>query len=620
MDIEVSSASDHFEKASEAPAIVNTINSSSINRYGFRNLYDALSYQPGFFIIQDSNEKVYSQRGIFTTTTQKILFNRDSSRMNNTLFNSLALDNSISMKALDSIEVMRGPAGSVYGDMALTGVVSLSTLSAKAKDGFSIEAGAGSYGAYNGDILYKNKNLLLWSHYYTNDGNSQLVNASQDYATNQISAEHIIDKTPNNFDLGVKYENENYKFLATYTENTNIPSRSISGKLIAPEDKQNDIQQHTSDLHLLFAAKPIYKDIVFELKHYMDYFKLETPQLLNVTRDGAYVGLELDTSSLSSGIDYKAKYYTNDNQLTVGFKLEANAYKDIDNTLTVDATPTNYAIPSAVEWHNSIYAQDKYYLTDNFILNFGARLDYYENIGSYLSPRLAMNYFLDERSILKFIYSRAYLSPLYFYRNSNPALGYGASTDLRPEQTDTYQLAFESLLSSAISTRTTLFYTVNKNTIVRVGSEYINLKKLETDGLEVELNYNSDENIEWFTNYSFLHVVDNENANTTTYENKIKGYPEHMLKGGLSYLLNTDFNLYLSPTLQYISSIRNQNLQVNDAYTLANVNLFAKPNKQLELSLGVYNLTDEEYSLGGTVDPYPQNGINVYGKISWHFN
>ena len=620
MNVEVSSASNTFEKASEAPAIVNTIDASMIKRYGFRNLYDALSYQPGFFIAQDSNEKVYSQRGMFTTTTQKILFKRDGSRMNNTLFNSLALDNALSMRALESIEVMRGPAGSTYGDMALTGVVSLNTLSDKSENGLVAEAGAGSYDAYSGDLTYKDINLLLWSHYYTNNGNTKLVSSDKDYATNKISANHTIDKTPDNFDIGLKYETDDYKFLATYTKNKYIAPRSSKGQLIAPEDEKAHIEQHTTDIHLLFTAKPIYKDIVFELNHYFDHFDLETPQLLNASRDGAYTSLDLDAESGSGGIDYKAKYYTDDNQFILGLKLEANHYKEIKNTKTVGTTETTYTIPSATEWHNALYAQDKYFISDDMIVNFGLRLDYYEDIGSYLSPRLAFNYFLDNRSILKLIYSRAYLSPLYFYRKSNPVLGYGASTELDPEQTDTYQLALESLFDSGLSTRATLFYTANKNTIVRSGSEYINLNRLETDGAELELKYNADDTLEWFANYSFLHVINNANAGTNTEGSEVKGYPKHMIKGGFSCLVDKEYNLYLSPSVQYISSVKNQNISRNSDYTIANINFFAKPNKNLELSLGVYNLTDEDYALGGTVNPYPQNGINLFGTIAWYFD
>jgi len=620
VETKVSSASTYLEKEVEAPAVVNSIKQSAIKRYGYRNLFDALSYESGVYIAQDSNEMIFSQRGAFATTTQKSLFMRDGYRLNNTLFNSVAIDNSLSMQTIDSVEILRGSAGSIYGDTALTGVVSINSLPYYSEDGLFAGMTVGDYNTLGGDITYKNGRLLAWAHYLNVRGEKVGVNAENDYAKNKISAEQVINRIPDNFDVGFKYDTQMYTLNANYTKNRRLPERSVRGQLLEPVDYTLfNIYQEVKQGHIGFTAKPIYRDIVFELKHYADKSEIVSPQVLSVHRDGSYLGLQIDALDYSYGIDYRAKYYTDNHTLLGGFKVEMNDFSRINNALVSDSSVNRYDMPADKEWRYSGYVQDKYRVNDSFILNLGLRYDYFEHIDSEFSPRVALNYYLDKKSVIKLIYSHAFLSPLYFYRNANPALGYGSSKDLDPEQSDSYQLVYQTILADSINARLTLYRSEYKNMVVRNKDIYINLGSLDVGGVEAELKYSSDEMLEWFVNYSYLRVLDNSSDVTNVSNNDVLGYPTSMLKGGISYLLLKDYNLYISPTFQAISSVTNPNLEKNGGYFIANLNLFARVNKNLELSFGIYNLTDTEYAIGGSVNPYPQHGRNYLAKVGWHF-
>jgi len=620
MDVKVESASTYLEKESEAPAVINVINQNEMKRYGFRNLFDILSYEPGAYIAQDSNEQLYVQRGVFGSTTQKTLFMRDGYRMNNTLFNSVAIDNSISMQSLNSVEVLRGSAGSIYGDMALTGVVSLNSLPSYLEDGTYAGVTLGSFGTHGADITYKGGNLLTWAHYFDIEGEDVYVNSQNDYATNAISARQTINKIPDNFDIGLKYESEFYKFVASQTKNKRIPERSANGQLLeladlAPFEVYQDIEQTSVG----FTVKPIYKNFVFELNHFFQRFKIAAPQVISAGRDGNYVGLNLNALNYSYGLDYRAKYYQGKHTFLSGFKIEADRFDSLHNTLTVSTASNSYDMPSDTELKYSIFLQDKYKYSDKIIVNLGFRYDYFDQVGGELSPRLAFNYYLNERSVIKAIYSHAFLSPLYFYRNANPALGYGATGDLEPEKSDNFQLVYQTLLGSSTNARVTIFRTEYEDLVVRNGAKYVNLGSLKVGGVEAELKYHGDDRLEWFLNYSYLRVISQSSDVTNVQGNDIKGYPTSMLKGGVSYLIHKDYNLYISPTVQFISSVTNQNLATNSGYTVANINFYSRLNKNLELSMGIYNITDADYEVGGSVNPYPQNGRNVLAKIGYFF-
>jgi len=620
MDVKVESASTYLEKESEAPAVINVINQYQMKRYGFRNLFDILSYQPGSYIAQDSNEQLYVQRGVFGSTTQKTLFMRDGYRMNNSLFNSVAIDNSISMQSLNSVEVLRGSAGSIYGDMALTGVVSLNSSPSHTEDGTYAGITLGSFRTHGVDVTYKKGNLLAWAHYLDIDGENVSVDSQNDYAVNAISATQTINEIPDNFDVGFKYDSELYKFVANHTKNKRVQERSSKGQLLEFTDLAPfEIYQNVEQTSIGFTAKPIYKNFVFELNHFFQRFELEAPQVISAGRDGSYVGLDLHALNYSYGLDYRAKYYQGKHTLLSGFKIEADRFDSLQNTLTVGTAPNSYDMPSDTELKYSVFLQDKYKFNDRVIVNLGLRYDHFDEVGGELSPRIAFNYYLNERSVIKAIYSHAFLSPLYFYRNANPALGYGAPDDLEPEKSDNFQLVYQTLLDSSVNARVTIFRTEYEDLVVRNGAKYVNLGSLKVGGVEAELKYQGDDRLEWFLNYSYLKVLSQSSDVTNVQGNDIKGYPTSMLKGGLSYLMHKDYNLYFSPTVQFISSVTNQNLANNPGYTVANVNFYSRFNKNLELSLGIYNITDADYEVGGSVNPYPQNGRNVLVKVGYFF-
>ena len=128
MTATVITASSQAESLDEVPVPTTLITAEMIQNSGARNLQEVLAtYVPGMNIIDCNDDINIAMRGIYSSTQEKILIMLNGHRLNSYATNTAAPDFSISLEKVKQIEVLRGPASSLYGDVALTGVVNIIT-------------------------------------------------------------------------------------------------------------------------------------------------------------------------------------------------------------------------------------------------------------------------------------------------------------------------------------------------------------------------------------------------------------------------------------------------------------------------------------------------------------
>lgn len=147
MTATVTTASNISESLNEVPVPTTLITEEMIAASGGRNLQEVLAaYVPGISLVDCNDDINISMRSIHSSTQEKMLFMLNGHRLNSYLTNTAAPDFSISLEKVKQIEVLRGPASSLYGGVALTGVVNIITKQGADVDGVQIKAGAGNYG------------------------------------------------------------------------------------------------------------------------------------------------------------------------------------------------------------------------------------------------------------------------------------------------------------------------------------------------------------------------------------------------------------------------------------------------------------------------------------------
>ncbi len=151
--ITVASVSKSDEPLREAPATVVVVTAEEIERRGYVDLEALFHDLPGFDISR-SRGITYSniyQRGFRSGSTDRILFLIDGVEQNDLWSNIAYISRQYPLTNVDRIEVIYGPASTMYGANAFTGVVHVITREPEAflEDGRSqgglVEIGAGEW-------------------------------------------------------------------------------------------------------------------------------------------------------------------------------------------------------------------------------------------------------------------------------------------------------------------------------------------------------------------------------------------------------------------------------------------------------------------------------------------
>ena len=176
----VTIASNMSESLAEVPVPTTLITEEMIVSCGGRNLQEVLAaYVPGMHIVDCNDDINIAMRGIHSNTQEKILIMLNGHRLNSYFTNTASPDFSISLEKVKKIEVLRGPASSLYGGVALTGVVNIITKQGADVDGIQVKGGVGNYGQIRGDFLighrYFDLDVMAWASVYGSSGENRSV-------------------------------------------------------------------------------------------------------------------------------------------------------------------------------------------------------------------------------------------------------------------------------------------------------------------------------------------------------------------------------------------------------------------------------------------------------------
>jgi iron complex outermembrane receptor protein len=145
-NIEITSVSKHGERLADAPASVFVITAENIRRSGVKNLPEALRLAPNLQVAQVSaSSHAITARGFNGTAANKLLVLIDGRSVYTPLFSGVFWDvQDVLLEDIERIEVISGPAGTLWGTNAVNGVINVITRSAKNTQGGLVAAGAGN--------------------------------------------------------------------------------------------------------------------------------------------------------------------------------------------------------------------------------------------------------------------------------------------------------------------------------------------------------------------------------------------------------------------------------------------------------------------------------------------
>ncbi|MCR9255250.1 MAG: TonB-dependent receptor [Alphaproteobacteria bacterium] len=146
MNVEVTTASNRPEVASDVASAIHVLSREEILQAGVTNIPDALRLVPGVNVAQiNRNSWAISIRGFNSRFANKLLVLIDGRSVYTPLFSGVFWDHhNVPIDNIERIEVVRGPGGSVWGSNAVNGVINIITRHSLDSQGNEVVASVGT--------------------------------------------------------------------------------------------------------------------------------------------------------------------------------------------------------------------------------------------------------------------------------------------------------------------------------------------------------------------------------------------------------------------------------------------------------------------------------------------
>jgi iron complex outermembrane receptor protein len=517
LDLKVTSVSRMEEKSSDAPATIHLVTEDLIRTRGYSNLEEVLEDIPEIEVQRKASveySNYFTIRGI--DGSEKFIILMDGMRINSPTGTPLAIVYNFPVNNAKQIEIILGPASSLYGVDAFTGVINIITREGTETGGINVSTSYGNFATTHNYISAGMGNeevsFLVNGNFYYSDEPFFPDLYREEYAwyneRYKASGEMLVSPWDNSvinlpirafetpttsyalhaklnikdFEAGYfrNYESHSSSF-STLPEYT-VYSREASFKFLVESfyssyHYTSRNQKWISRTTLSHSRDEIDPASLY-INTYTTYhkgYKYAFNRSLKLEQQVTYVISA--SSSLVAGISYEGitalpktgdMPFAFDRNLAADFQdiyyLGTNIEDKDGNDLTIpqDFYYLQYQnLGTFIQWRSS--------LSRKLNLTLGGRFDYNTRYNSTLSPRIGLVYSPTDKIKFKFLYGKAFLAPSPYrsyqhYGSFLPAVdSAGNITGLR---SDFWRLPDDNLKSQKISTYEANFSFVYRSNLI----------------------------------------------------------------------------------------------------------------------------------------------------------
>jgi iron complex outermembrane receptor protein len=610
LDVElVYAAALHAQSLRDAPSAVTVVTAEQIRRQGYRTLGDVLRALPSFFVTYDRNYTYVGVRGFGRPGdyNTRILLLLNGVRLNDNIYDAMYVGHEalIDIDLVERVEVVRGPAASLYGNSAFFAVVNVITRRGGDLLGGEVSAAAGTWGTLEARATYGRK---------TSRGLEYLVSASAfgSDGPDLFFPEFAQPQTGNGRAVGLDGEATRKAFASASGggfsaqavhswRRKDVPTASFGTEFGDPRTRTVD---QLSQLALQYERRLGRTDVMARA-HYGRYSYLgRYPYPEGVYADavhGEWVNVEGGvTRALGSR-----------HLLTLGTQVQWNARQD-QHGHYLGAPPIIDVQQSGTSF--GLFAQDEVRLSEALRLHAGLRHDTFGSYGRHTSPRLALVH-TSAAGTVKLLYGNAFRAPNAYELHYYPAL-----EELRPETIRTFELVWERPLGRSARASVSVFDNRIANLLSVTGEvgdfHFENHGTIRSRGVEAAGEWRSQRGARARGSYSFQKTSDVGAGGELT------NSPHHLAK--LELEVPVGGRIWAGASAQHFSRRLTLSGGSLPAFTRADLTLTApRLVGGIDLSAGVYNLFDTRYADPGSEehvqDALAQDGRSLRVKLSWRF-
>jgi iron complex outermembrane receptor protein len=501
---EIEGASRRVEKSLDAPASVSVIGRAESDALNHVTVADMLARLPGIYITTGRSYAGVGLRGFNRPGdyNARILMAIDGYRVNDALYDQALPEFEFPIVAawIKRLEMVSGPASSVYGGNALLGVANAVTLDGADAPGLGIRASAQSAGSGG-----------LTAQYGLQSGATDLFVgvtwhrlAGETLVLPELAGPALPDGRIAGLD-GTRYGSVMAKL------------RHGAWRLTAVT------QARTKDIAVaIFGTAPgvpgtrygdhyAYGELAYDGAWQDDW---RTQLRVNLSRsrfDGSYVFEDTTATRTLNRDKGVATWLGLDARLHWRGWLNHAPIFGIDTRRTLRGEQLNDDVDPATVYLRrndrstqiGLYAQDQIRLSEKTALTLGGRVDHVQGQRAEWSPRIALVHRAGANESLKLMAGRAFRAPnLYERFYDDGGISQVANPDLRPEHVNTVELAWERALGrdARLSISAFRYQVADIVEFVPVAaglSRYENVSQAHAHGIDLDLEQRHASGWQW---------------------------------------------------------------------------------------------------------------------------
>lgn len=580
------------------PSVVTVIDAQTYIDGGIQNVGEALGMLPGIQMQMTPTGYTTTVRGLKNPNaylSDKIKLLIDGVAINNEVGGTSSFYMDFPMELVEKIEVLRGPASTLYGSGAFYGVVNVITKLGNAKNENRVFLGTGSYSylTAGANVYNISDNWKIFADGYVAQNKKSL---------NVEGKEEGTDEKKSDFSVGFRAVNGGFEFLTRY-------KKSIYGNFYGFEEDLDPIPTNPKKhSNTYFFSQLSYKtninDVGIETKANFSHRTLDEGANIASISTIENRFLAVGVAGVNEGFYFTEKLQEQNfeaevivmlpeialNEIVVGVGarhveiIQDDYYNSVENAIMSVPDPSVLENNSSFRysgsdepafWDNPTtnfikknqnrtiaygYIEDLISINSDVDLVLGARLDHYSDFGAKLSQRAAVVYRAADNAIFKLLYGSAFRAPTFTEAYANGHINYRAGdANIKPEETNTYEAVV--IYSPNLYNKFTLdFFYSNLHNVIDLEEYYTtipgyqNLEDRISKGVEFEYNFRTKLQHDFYFNASYIdtdYTTPLEEDNLVAIEQSMPDISKIMLKA--MYIYRPTNKLSFGTTWQYYS-------------------------------------------------------------------
>lgn len=408
MGLEVFTAASLLEtELTKAPGTVYSFNRGDFKRLGVRRLDDLLQFVPGFQLNQyrKRHNSIWA-RGLLDRYNDKLVLMVDGVRLRHLYYGHFSLGDNFPLEKIEKVEIILGPASSLYGANAFGGIISVQTRAFSEQPAAEASLELGNHERAKGSLLYNSKQFQAFASYLTQDapfrddrrsfiGGATAQPLDEDYTNLFLKANPLPGLT---------------LMLDHYRNDTPF--------LFIPDTQDAFIEQRPLTLAARYEAGTVERGRL-EASAYYTWDKAQEYEIEQQTRR---LGYRENQDAAMAGVDLTGFRRLQKHVLAVGMSWRheraqgmdfARYFHYSDGFLDPPVRGSLLSEPSIRNDDYALFVQDVWDLSSDLSLTLGGRYDRFDRFGGHFNYRAALVFNPDDQQTWKLLYGTAIRTPSF---------------------------------------------------------------------------------------------------------------------------------------------------------------------------------------------------------------